>query len=122
MSRHQQYDTPLNCLHESSVRNGLQEACLSHGVLSVLAARTKISARASQAGTVHVIANIRICGVRCALLNRNVQCLQAARTLMTDLRDQDDAAPAIPVIQKWLTWLAIPKVASLLDGHNGLFA
>ena len=45
-------------------------------------------------------------------------CLQAAGTLMTDLKDQDDAAAAVPVIRKWLRWLATPKVASPLERHN----
>ena len=37
---------------------------------------------------------------------------------MTDLTDQDDAATAVPVVQKWLRWLATPKVASSLGRRN----
>ena len=70
----------------------------------------------------HILANISRCSVDCAPLKCKLYRLQAAGTLMTDLKDQDDAATAVPVVQQWLTWLAIPQVASPLDGHNGCYA
>ena len=69
-----------------------------------------------------VLATISKCSVDCAPLNCNFHGLQAAGTLMTDLKDQDDAATTVPVVQQWLTWLATPQVAPPLDGHNGCFA
>ena len=70
----------------------------------------------------HILANTHKCSVDCRPLKCRLYHLQAAGTLMTDLKDQDDAATAVPVVQQWLTWLATPKVASPLDGHNGCCA
>ena len=70
----------------------------------------------------HILANTHKCSVDCRPLKWRLYHLQAAGTLMTDLKDQDDAATAVPVVQQWLTWLATPKVASPLDGHNGCYA
>ena len=70
----------------------------------------------------HILANLSRCSVDCVSLKCNLHSLQAAGTLMTDLKDQDDAATAVPVVLQWLTWLATPQVAPPLDGHDGCFA
>ena len=81
-----------------------------------------MSARARQAGSVYILANTHKFSVDRRPLKCKICHLQAAGTLMTDLKDQDDAATAVPVVRQWLTWLATPQVASPLDGHNGCFA
>ena len=114
------FEAPLRCLHELPVRTCLQEAHWSLGTKLVCTrTRNECIRQSKPSRRCARLCKSCKCGEDCAPRKCKCYRLQAAKTLMTDLRDQDDAATAVPVIRKWLRWLATPKVTSSLVGHNG---